>query len=157
MSDDRKTRDEPPQTKNDSGDRQVNVKAIVIVLSFCLVAGLVIHFSLAGLFIIFRKSFNRAEHRFADNRADTSIKTPNQFPEPRLQLAPREDLTALLAREETELTSFGWIDRTNGIVRIPIDHAIDLVLQRGLPVRGTNDTPRRISPLQLQQNRAEQK
>ncbi len=41
-------------------------------------------------------------------------------------------------REAAELESYGWIDRKSGIVRIPIDRAMDLLAQRGLPTRATN-------------------
>ena len=33
------------------------------------------------------------------------------------------------------LNTYGWIDRQNGVVRLPIDRAMELLLQRGLPVR----------------------
>ena len=51
------------------------------------------------------------------------------FPAPREQPDPGADLAALRAREDAELNSYGWIDRTGGIVRIPIDRAIDLLSQ----------------------------
>jgi hypothetical protein len=56
-------------------------------------------------------------------------------PEPRLQTNPRQDLADFRAREDQTLTSYGWVDRNGGVVRIPIDEAIRLTLQRGLPVR----------------------
>ncbi len=63
-------------------------------------------------------------------------------PGPRLQPEPREDIRAYRAREEGMLNSYGWVDRKAGIVRIPIDRAMDLLLQRGLPVRGNTPTMR---------------
>ena len=54
-------------------------------------------------------------------------------PEPRLQTNPREDLRELRDAEQDTLTTYGWVDRNAGIVRIPIDEAITLTLQRGLP------------------------
>jgi hypothetical protein len=56
-------------------------------------------------------------------------------PEPRLQTAPREDLRDLRASEAAVLGSYGWVDKNAGVVRIPIEEAIRLTLQRGLPVR----------------------
>jgi hypothetical protein len=67
--------------------------------------------------------------------------TPAPPPGPRLQVSAPADLEAFRAREEMELHSYGWINRTSGVVRIPIEKAMDLVLQQGLPVRtnaGTN-------------------
>jgi len=56
-------------------------------------------------------------------------------PEPRLQSSPREDLRELRAAEDDVLGSYGWVDKNAGVVRIPIDEAIRLTLQRGLPTR----------------------
>jgi hypothetical protein len=56
-------------------------------------------------------------------------------PEPRLQTNPREDLADLFAKEDALLTSYGWVDKNAGVVRIPIDEAMKLTLQRGLPAR----------------------
>jgi hypothetical protein len=56
-------------------------------------------------------------------------------PEPRLQTAPREDLRDLRAGEDAVLESYAWVDKNAGIVRIPIEEAIRLTLQRGLPTR----------------------
>jgi hypothetical protein len=63
------------------------------------------------------------------------------FPGPRLQVAPEVDLAAFRAREEEELDNYGWIDRKAGIVRLPIERAMDLIAQRGLPVRGQPGAP----------------
>ncbi len=54
-------------------------------------------------------------------------------PEPRLQVSGAADLAAFRAKEKAELNSYGWVDRKAGIVRIPIQRAMDLLLQRGLP------------------------
>lgn len=54
-------------------------------------------------------------------------------PEPRLQSSPGLDNLAFKKRQEEALTTYGWIDRSSGIVRIPIERAIDLTLQKGLP------------------------
>jgi hypothetical protein len=44
-------------------------------------------------------------------------------------------LAALRAEEDEILGSYGWIDRERGIVRVPIDRAITLLAQKGLPAR----------------------
>ena len=63
-------------------------------------------------------------------------------PEPRLQIAPAQELQQLRADEDAALHSYGWVDQAAGIVRIPIERAIDLVHERGLPVRpGVLDSP----------------
>jgi hypothetical protein len=62
----------------------------------------------------------------------------SRFPKPNLQTSPHDDLVAFRAREDVELNSYGWINRTSGVVRIPIDRAMDLIASRGLPVRSSN-------------------
>ncbi len=59
-------------------------------------------------------------------------------PQPRLQTTPRLDLQAMRDAEEKILTSYGWVDQSKGVVRIPIAQAIDLLAQRGLPARPQN-------------------
>ncbi len=56
-------------------------------------------------------------------------------PEPRLQTNPRQDLSDLHAQEDATLTTYGWVDKNAGTVRIPIDQAMKLTVQRGLPAR----------------------
>ena len=56
-------------------------------------------------------------------------------PPPRLQVTPRQDLRDLRAREDQVLNSYQWVDRSAGIVRIPIAEAMKLTVARGLPVR----------------------
>jgi hypothetical protein len=61
-------------------------------------------------------------------------------PEPRLQTHPREDLRDLRAHEDEVLTSYGWVDKNTGVVRIPIEEAMKIVVERGLPAReGPNE------------------
>lgn len=54
-------------------------------------------------------------------------------PEPRLQASPHEDLKAMRTREDWTLTHYSWVDKRKGIVEIPIDRAIQIVAQRGIP------------------------
>jgi hypothetical protein len=56
-------------------------------------------------------------------------------PEPRLQTDPLQDLRALHAEEDAVLNTYGWVDRKAGVVRIPVQRALDLLAQRGLPAR----------------------
>jgi hypothetical protein len=61
--------------------------------------------------------------------------TREPIPEPRLQVdAPRE-LQELRAAEDAALHGYAWVDKNRGLVRIPIDRAIDVLAQRGLPAR----------------------
>ncbi len=56
-------------------------------------------------------------------------------PAPNLQTQPFTDVYRLRESEAKRLGTYGWVDKQGGIARIPIDRAIELTLQRGLPAR----------------------
>lgn len=65
-------------------------------------------------------------------------------PAPALEAQPGQSLQPYLAAEQQKLNSYRWVDRQSGVVAVPIDRAMDLVAQRGLPARdappgGTRD------------------
>jgi hypothetical protein len=61
--------------------------------------------------------------------------TREPAPEPSLEVNPGGDLKTMRADEDKILKSYAWIDQEKNIVRIPIDRAIDILAERGLPVR----------------------
>lgn len=60
---------------------------------------------------------------------------PEDPPDPRLQAQPAADLRQIRADEQRRLNSYGWVEPNAGVVRIPIERAMELLLQRGLPAR----------------------
>jgi len=52
---------------------------------------------------------------------------------PRLQASPTRDMQEMRRSENARLQSYGWVDRTAGVARIPIDQAMELLATRGLP------------------------
>ena len=54
-------------------------------------------------------------------------------PGPVLQESPGPDLAVVRAREDAILSTYGWEDQSRGVVRIPIEEAMKLVAERGLP------------------------
>ena len=64
-----------------------------------------------------------------------SLDSRKQPPEPRLLQNEPENLQEMRAAEDQLLNSYGWADGEHKAVRIPIDRAMDLLLQRGLPSR----------------------
>jgi len=60
-------------------------------------------------------------------------------PAPQLEVTETQDLAAQRAAESQILTSYGWVDREHGIVRIPIGQAIDLLAASHLPARQTQE------------------
>jgi len=56
-------------------------------------------------------------------------------PEPRLQTNAPRDLKNYEVAQEKLLGSYGWVDPQAGVVRIPIERAMELSLAKGYPVR----------------------
>lgn len=52
-------------------------------------------------------------------------------PHPRVQYAPMNDWLALEYEFIHQLGTFGWVDEDAGVARVPVDFAIDRLLQRG--------------------------
>jgi hypothetical protein len=74
---------------------------------------------------------------------DTRIVSPGditKFPQPRLEGDERREINDFREQEEQTLNSYGWVDQKAGVVRIPIDRAMQLMAQRGLPTRPQSGT-----------------
>jgi hypothetical protein len=56
---------------------------------------------------------------------------PQEPPAPRLQVDPLGDLERLRASEDAVLQDYGWVDRQKGVVRLPIEQAMKLLVERG--------------------------
>jgi hypothetical protein len=127
------------------------IASVAFMMIFCLVA--------AGILAaIFSKERPMQKTRPLGLIAAPDLHPLARFPKPNLQIDDgHAQMSALLARQNFELNSYGWIDRSNGIVRIPIDRAMDLILQRGLPTRTNGISQTDGSPLQLIQERPEQR
>jgi hypothetical protein len=77
--------------------------------------------------------------KFFQSREETSVANTVEpvklFPEPQLQKTEILDLKALHAEEDKLLNGYAWVDPKQGIVRIPVDRAIEVLAKRGLPSR----------------------
>jgi hypothetical protein len=63
-------------------------------------------------------------------------------PEPRLQLDANKELRQMRAAEDAALNSYGWVDRSSGSVRIPIERAMEILAKKGLPARKQEEKAR---------------
>jgi hypothetical protein len=79
------------------------------------------------------------------------------FPKPQLQTISGEQRRQFQARENKELNSYGWADGTHQFARIPIGRAMELIAERGLPVRATNVNSVGPSELELAKQRSQDK
>jgi hypothetical protein len=95
-----------------------------------LVTTVIICQVLLGLWM---RDFERKEER-----VDASFPTRHdievdQFPQPRLQSNPTIDMMDVRREERARIASYGWVDQKAGIARIPIERAMDILAQKGLP------------------------
>lgn len=70
------------------------------------------------------------------------------FPEPQLETNERTELNSVRLREEDRLSTYDYVDKDGGTVRIPIDRAMELLAERGLPVRSQNGDLSKSEPQQ---------
>jgi hypothetical protein len=106
--------------------RDVSFKPLLIAAVVLVVAVLV---AMVGMERLFGYLAQREAAR--SNPANPlAASRPAVPPEPRLQTEPIEDLRTLREREEAALDSYGWVDRERGVVRLPIERAMELTLER---------------------------
>src|SRR6202171_3248417 len=136
--------------KNKSGNghgsferRDIGVAGIIYFFAGLAAATLIIHFLLAGLYDFLDKREKTQQPPVnplitnvpADTRQIPFNYPEKAFPTPRLEQDERTQLNDIRMAEEQKLASYDWVDQKAGRVRIPIDRAMELVAQRGLPVR----------------------
>jgi hypothetical protein len=117
-------------------------KPILIFLVLLTVGCVLVAIALRGLYGYLDAYENRRQPvqnpLAAPTRADTRVVEPGdvaKFPQPRLETNEPAEINDFRVQEEKTLHSYGWVDEQAGVVRIPIDRAMELVAQRGLPTR----------------------
>ncbi len=106
----------------------ISVGAIVAILAGAVVGAVVI-----GLALWLLLSFLSSRAEQADVPLSPIATVGQAPPAPRLQVNQQVDWQQLRATDEAVLNSYG--KSSDGSIRIPIDRAIDLTAQRGLPAR----------------------
>ncbi len=124
----------PDQPRRGYEDDDVSVRRLFAFAAG--VAGLVI-FGVVASAVVFH-FFVR--HQPLGPPASPFENTRSLPPEPRLQVTAPEDLKRYHTEQDAILKSYGWVDRDAGTVRIPIDRAMEILLQKGYPVRSAAPT-----------------
>ncbi len=118
-----------PEVEHEESD--VNVRAILGYGGGLLALGIVIQLLMWLLFNFYTKQAAQVPRAFPLS-AEYQQQAP---PEPRLQVRPQEDMRRLREQEDAILQGYGWVDKNAGLARIPIEEAMKIVVQRGLPAR----------------------
>ena len=133
--------------------RDIGVAGVLYFLAGLAFAGLIVHFIVTGLFSYLDRQTESQQtpvsplvaNAPADTRhipkeytGDYEKYLKENFPAPQLEINERNQLDKIRLDEEKTLSTYDYIDQSAGTVRIPIDRAMDLIAERGLPVRAQN-------------------
>lgn len=123
--------------------RDVKVRPLAVFIAGLTVLLIVSYLIVLGVFRLFNAQKTAADATADPVAVERAALPPEQrLPaEPRIQSDPPGDLQVLRRAEERILNHYGWIDRDAGLVHIPIDQAMKLVVQEGLPVRQPDQAP----------------
>lgn len=121
----------PPDAQHEHTDIEPSV---AWKFAIWLVAGMLISVAIVyGTFWFFER--NEQAHDRAAQRYPLAVGRAKEPPTPHLQTQPFKDIYLLRQHEAERLGSYGWVDKGAGVVRLPIDRAMEAVLEKGLPVR----------------------
>src|SRR6266404_9995420 len=110
-----------------------------------VVSGVIIYFIIVGMYS-FLDRYERSQMTTASplvapsdtmSRVMTQDEVDKLFKEngaPMLETNERGQLRDFLMDQEKQLNSYGWVDEKAGVAHIPIERAMELIKQRGLPV-----------------------
>lgn len=140
----------------------INIKGVLVFGLVLFISAVVIHVALWGFYVGLdrygekfapavaatgERAFEKEDPLLAQNkRQETAAKTAetqqqlmnrlvSTFPAPRLQDDNVRDMAELRVSEDQVLKSYTYLDQRNGRVTIPIDRAMELLLERGIPTR----------------------
>lgn len=121
---------ENPEVVHEESD--VNVRAILGFGAGLLVLAVVVHLFLWWLLGAYNRQAERSQAHIYPLAAGQQEQAP---PGPRLQDNPQKDMRDLRAKQEALLKGYAWVNRGSGIARIPIEEAMRILVERGLPTR----------------------
>jgi hypothetical protein len=127
--------------------RDADVGSLFLIALILLLSGVVICLSVWALLRLL------ATKDVAHKLRSSVSQVASVLSEPRLETQPAANLQEVRAHEEAQLNSSGWINRDAGVVPIPIDRAMELIVERGLPDVGANQTPLQLMQARPQETR----
>ena len=106
-------------------------------LFWLFIAAIITHFGLAGVYKLMIDEGVKSE---ASERRYPLAATEEQRvpPVPRLQQFPHNELYRFSIEERDRLETYGWENKAAGTVHIPIEEAMKLTVERGLPVQAAD-------------------
>jgi hypothetical protein len=133
-----------PEAGHETSD--VSIGGIVKFGIGLAAATIAIHLAVWGFFRFLEKR-ERREDRAEAVSPMVSASLRRTPPEPRLEPDPLAPRLRMRAREDAVLTTYGWVDRSAGVARIPIERAMELLAEKGLPPAKAMMPPAAPTPL----------
>jgi hypothetical protein len=130
--------------------RDIGVSGVVYFLAGLAMFGVITHFVVTGLYRYLENQTEAQQtpvsplvtnaakdtrHLPPEYNGDYDKYLQKNFPSPQLEIDERNQLDKIRLQESQTLSTYDWINQNAGTVRIPIERAMDLIAQRGLPVR----------------------
>lgn len=124
-----------PDDKYERSDARVN--AVLVTTIFIFVVAVLIA---AGVLFYYRFAVKARELAYERRRQPLEqVTVPTEFQGPNnLQVSTKKDMEIYREESYSRLNTYGWVSKEAGVVRIPIERAMALVVERGLPTRPTN-------------------
>ena len=111
-------------------ERDVETSAVVWFGVWLGVGCVILAIVVWGVFRFFSARENAAQPVLSPPLEASLRRTPAS---PRLEPLPLQPRIALRAAEDAQLSTYGWVDRQAGVARIPIDRAMQIIVERGVP------------------------
>jgi hypothetical protein len=89
--------------------------------------------ALVQAFLLFLLSHYRTAATEADPVPSPRAAKQASPPAPNLQSTPLQDYAEFAESQQRQLHTYGWVDKEQGVARVPVSRAMDLILERGLP------------------------
>lgn len=119
------------QPADERGYEQTDVRTGPLVLATLVLTAVVVAVSF-GVLGLFRGLERRAGRLDLPEHARVHELV---VPGPKLQADPALELSEHRALEASRTGEYGWVDREAGLVRVPVERAMELLVERGLPTR----------------------
>ena len=123
-------RHEPPHAVQSEGyeRRDANIPAL---LKFALGLALLIAVTLVAM----KWTFSIFDKLMPLGAPAAPFEQSRQLPpSPMIQAAPHMELKDYCAAQQKNVEGYAWVDQQQGTVRIPVDLAMNLILEKGLPI-----------------------
>ena len=129
----------------------LSTRGVFVFMTGLSIVGLVIYFIIVGMYSFLDK-YEHEQMSTASPLAPSTEVSARRIPynpakgdyvsrkfsengEPLLEYDERGQFKDFVLKQEDRLNSYGWVNQQAGVAHIPIDRAIDLIAQQGLPVR----------------------